>query len=229
MLSLIDLLDAGSVDLPLAAYLAAAMRAGASLLVGATPGGAGKTAVMCALLNFVPNQTELIPVAGQTVLAQALRDSLPGQRCYVAHEIGPGHYFAYLWGGQARAFFALAAHGHQIAANLHADTLDETYDQLVRQNGVEQAQVQAVTLKIYLQMAWEGRTARRWVYRVYENVGQDRLVWEGRAVGQFVRVAPSLLVSEAVQAQYAGLLNDLHRRNVRRIEEVRLALVSCSF
>ena len=41
MLSLVDLLDAGTVDLPLAAYLAAAMRAGASLLVGANPRGRG--------------------------------------------------------------------------------------------------------------------------------------------------------------------------------------------
>jgi len=35
MLSLVDLIDAGTVDLSLAAYLAAAMCAGASLLVGA--------------------------------------------------------------------------------------------------------------------------------------------------------------------------------------------------
>jgi hypothetical protein len=48
MLSLVDLIEAGTVDLPLAAYPAAAMRS-ASLLVGARPGDAGKTAVMCAL------------------------------------------------------------------------------------------------------------------------------------------------------------------------------------
>ena len=46
MLSLVDLIAAGTVDLPLAAYLAAAMRSGASLLLGARPGGAGKTTVM---------------------------------------------------------------------------------------------------------------------------------------------------------------------------------------
>ena len=63
MLSLVDLIQAGSVDLPLAAYLAAAMRCGASLLVGARPGGAGKTAVMCALLNFLPDRTAIRPVA----------------------------------------------------------------------------------------------------------------------------------------------------------------------
>ncbi|MCK5526789.1 MAG: hypothetical protein KAJ05_06545, partial [Candidatus Latescibacteria bacterium] len=66
MLSLVDLITAGTVDLPLAAYLSAAMRSGASLLVGARPGGAGKTTVMCALLNFLPDDTILRPVASRT-------------------------------------------------------------------------------------------------------------------------------------------------------------------
>ena len=72
MLSLVDLLDAGSVDLPLAAYLAAAMRGGASLLVGARPGGAGKTAVMCALLNWIPDHTIIVfwwTVNGRMILS----------------------------------------------------------------------------------------------------------------------------------------------------------------
>jgi type IV secretory pathway ATPase VirB11/archaellum biosynthesis ATPase len=64
MLSLVDLIEAGTLDLPLAAYLAAAMRAGASLMVGARPGGAGKTVVMCALLNFLPDDT-VIRACGQ--------------------------------------------------------------------------------------------------------------------------------------------------------------------
>ncbi len=227
MLSLVDLIEAGSVSRPLAAYLAAGMRAGASLLVGANPGGAGKTAVMCALLNFVPDATALVPIAGQGVLAQAMRDPSPGRTCYVAHEIGAGRYFAYLWGGQARAFFGLAANGHSIAGNLHADTLDETYDQLVGRNGVERAHVQAVTLKVYLRMGrGQGGLMQRWVHRVYESVaGEDQLIWEGSRDGQFVQVAPGVLGSEPVRARCAAFLGDLVERNVRRIEEVRLALL----
>lgn len=225
MLSLVDLLDAGSLSLPMAAYLAAAMRAGASLLVGANPGGAGKTAVMCALLNWVPDETDLCAVSRQEVLARAMRDPSPGRTCYLAHEIGDGPYFAYLWGGQARAFFALAAHGHQIAANLHADTLAETYEQLVGENGVERAHVQAVTLKVYLRMAWGSRGIRRWIHHVYESVaGQDRLIWEGNDEGRFVQVAAGELISESAQADYAAFLRDLQRRNLRRIEEIRAAL-----
>ncbi|TFG69855.1 MAG: hypothetical protein E4H27_06720, partial [Anaerolineales bacterium] len=59
MLSLVDLVDAGSVNIAMAGYLAAMMQEGASLLVGAKPGGAGKTAVMCACLNFLPATMEI--------------------------------------------------------------------------------------------------------------------------------------------------------------------------
>ncbi len=226
MLSLIDLWDAGSVDLSLAAYLAAMMRSGASLLVGARPGGAGKTAVMCALLNFLPARTAIQPVAGQAALAGALRDSHPGETCYVAHEIGAGPYYAYLWGGQARAFFGLAAQGHTIASNLHADTLRETREQLCRENGVEQAHLDAVTLKVYLRTSRQsGGSLRRWVGRVYENDGaQERLLWEWTRGDAFARLAASAVVSPSQEARWAAFLTKLRRQNVYTILDVRRAL-----
>lgn len=229
MLSLVDLLDAGTVDLALAAYLAAAMRSGASLLVGARPGGAGKTAVMCALLNFLPDHTVIRPVEGK-LLTEGLYDHRPGETCYLAHEIGGGHYYAYIWNGQARTFFRLAANGHIVASNLHADTLDETYDQLCRGNGVERAHVQRVRLKVYLHLTrGQGRSARRWVSQVYEgDSSQDRLLWEGRADGTFVRLAESAAVSRPEEQAYSDLLSRLLRQNVRRIEDVRCALLSQS-
>ena len=49
MLSVVDLIDAGTISVDLAAYSLAAISQGASFLVGAMPGGAGKTTVMGAL------------------------------------------------------------------------------------------------------------------------------------------------------------------------------------
>jgi hypothetical protein len=158
MLSLIDLIDAGTVDLPLAAYLATTMRAGASLLVGARPGGAGKTAVMCALINFLPDDTTIRPAENAALLANASRVVRPGTACYLAHEIGRGSYYAYIWGREARLFFALAAQGHIVASNLHADTLEETRAQLCRDNGVDPTHLAAVTLKVYLRVEPAGGT-----------------------------------------------------------------------
>jgi hypothetical protein len=225
-LSLVDLLDAGKVDLPLAAYLAAAMRSGSSLLVGARPGGAGKTALMCALINFIPDRTVIRPVDPPSVLTAAQQDARPGDTCYLAHEIGAGHYYAYVWGKEARVFFRLAAQGHTVASNLHADTLEETRDQLCRENGVAPAHLDAVTLKVYLRMArTQGRAVRRWVSQVYESDGTgDRLLWMGKENGTFSRRAASTVVSPEREKAHQEFLINLHRRGVRQIGEVRRAL-----
>jgi hypothetical protein len=227
MLSLIDLLDAGSVDLPLAAYLAAAMRGGASLLVGARPGGAGKTAVMCCLLNFLPDRTAIRPIAHPRVLAQGLNDAQPGRACYLAHEIGAGSWFAYVWGEQARAFFQLAAEGQIVASNLHADTLEQTRAQLCDENGVPRSHLDAITLKVYLGV--ERRpdgSVRRWVKRVYESDGaRDCLLAEGLPDGTWQRVAESRVVSPSQQARYASFLAALRQQGWRTIKKVRLALL----
>jgi hypothetical protein len=227
MLSLVDLLDAGTIDLPAAAYLAAAMRSGASMLVGAQPGGAGKTAVMCALLNFLPDHTLLCPVAHPSVLADAQRDPSPGDTCYLAHEIGAGHWYGYVWGEEARAFFRLASQGHLIASNLHADTLEDTRDQLCRENGVETAHLDAVTLKLYLRIRRSaGRPVRRWVSHAYESDGtEDRLLWTGDGSGELTRHAQSAVVSPEQEEMYSEFLTGLRSRGIRRIEGVRRSLV----
>ncbi len=228
MLSLVDLIAAGTVDLPLAAYLAAAMRHGASLLVGARPGGAGKTAVMVALLNFLPNATTIRAVGSRGVLDVAAQDPAPGALCYLAHEIGDGLYYAYLWGGEARDFFALAACGHTIATNLHADTLEETRDQLCLGNGVASAHLAAVSLKVYLHVDYADRWAiKRRVSHVYESDGaEDHLLWRWNRNGTFERQdVESAIVSSLEENAYARFLTALRRRDVRRIEDVRRALL----
>ena len=228
MLSLIDLVDAGTMDLPLAAYLAAAMRHGASLMVGARPGGAGKTAVMAALLNFLPNAMMLQAVGSRAVLDMATQDPAPGATCYLAHEIGDGLYYAYLWDDEARDFFALAAHGHTIATNLHADTLEETYDQLCLENGVAPAHLAAVTLKVYLRVDRSDRLAfKRRVSHVYESDGvEDHLLWRRNRHGTFERQdVESAVVSPVEENAYVRFLTALRRRDVRYIEDVRRALL----
>jgi hypothetical protein len=231
MLSLVDLIDAETIDLPLASYLAATMRSGASLLVGARPGGAGKTAVMCALLNFLPDRTAIRPVDSRAALADG-QQAGPGQLCFLAHEISNAPYYAYVWGNEARAFFGLVDQGHIIASNLHADTLEETRAQLCQENGVPQAHLDAVTLKVYLQIERRGGWAmRRWVSRVYESDGRgDRLLWRGDKNGSFTRQGPpgSAIVSPAQEHKYAQFLTTLLRQDVRRISDVRRALIQAT-
>lgn len=226
MLSLVDLLEDDSVSLPLAGYLAAAMRGGVSLLVGANPGGAGKTTVMCALLNFLPDDVALQAVESRAVLSRAERTP-PGETCYVAHEISPAtHYYAYIWGRDAQNFFRLAADGHLIASNLHADTLDETRAQLCDESGVDPSHFAAVPLKVYLGTEHNGWAMRRWVRRVYEHDGgANRLLWEGHRSGDFVQHAESELVSLKAVARYTDVVANLQEQGLRRLVDVRRALV----
>jgi hypothetical protein len=227
MLSLVDLIEARTVDLPLASYLAATMRHGASLLVGANPGGAGKTAVMCALLNFLPNDTMIRPVSSPAVLASVQDSTRRGQVCYLAHEIGAGSYYAYVWGREARAFLQMPQQGHSIASNLHADTLQETYEQLCDEVGARRADVGHIELKVYLGVKRTGGwSMQRWVNRVYEaRRGTDHLLWQGNASGVFRRHSASAIVDSSAEQTYAGFLQEMIDSSTRRFEAVRRALL----
>jgi hypothetical protein len=230
MLSLVDLIDAETVDLSVASYLAAVMRHGASLIVGARPGGAGKTTVMCALLNFLPDHTAIRPVDGPLNLRTGNIDQNAGSMCYLAHEIGAGPYYAYVWGEQARKFFHLASCGHLITSNLHADTLEETRDQLVRQNGIAPADLSAVQLKVYLRVERaKGWAVKRRVSHVYESNNHcEQLIWQRDADGAIRRQTQSSLVSAAQEDAYGSFLYQLLQEDTRRIEQVRLALLKRS-
>ncbi len=222
MLSLVDLLDAGTVDLALAGYLAAAMRARSSLLVGARPGGAGKTAVMVALMAFLPEDVAIQPIEGPVWLRRGLADAAYGKTCYLAHEIGAGFYYAYLWDDQARAFFRLAGRGHLIASNLHADTLIEAQAQLVDEVGVAPEDLRAVTLKVFLRVArGPDFRLRRWVNTVYESDGvHDRLIWQRAEKGRFARMAGSQLVDPEAEARARAFLERCLARDERTLEAV---------
>ncbi|MBN1349654.1 hypothetical protein JXJ21_09610 [candidate division KSB1 bacterium] len=231
MLSVIDLIDAGTMDVALAAYLTACMRSGASLLVGARSGGAGKTTVMCALLNFLPNHTEIRAVDSPKVLDSGLA-AQSGTTCFIAHEVGSGPYYAYVWGEQARKFFKLAGDGHVIASNLHADTMQEVRDQLCEENRVDPEHLAAVTLKIFLRLkpgsGWE---PQRFIHEVYESDGkQDQLIWQadrdGKSAGQPVQ--SSKVVSVEEQQKCAEFLDQMLEKNIRRIEDIRRMLVQTS-
>ncbi len=166
MLSVLDLIDAGTVSLELAAYLMARMTQGVSFLVGARPGGAGKTTVMCALLNLFPADVELVAATDGAVA----RATGP-RRCFICHEIGAGPYFAYLWGRELRAYCALTEQGHLLATNLHADDLDEARDQIYGENRVPMKHFNAFQLQLFLRVDGRGFRYDRRIAAVYASDG----------------------------------------------------------
>ena len=215
MLSIVDLLEAGTVDLELAGYLMSRVARGASFMVGARPGGAGKTTVMCALLNLCPPAVRLVAATPEVVRRG---DAEPAMQTtgFVCHEIGPGPYFAYLWGADLRAYCALGARGAMLATNLHADDLEEARDQVCADNGVPEAHFNGFGLLAFLRVRGGLFGGKRVVEKVYESDGASRhqLVYE-RGAGS--RGAPA----DAWRAGCRGFIEGLQARGMCTIAEVR--------
>ena len=178
MMTIFDLLEADSLPLDLAAYLAWRIWNGASFLTGAIPGGAGKTTVMCALLNFVAPTRSLIPATPETI-RNADRDDDETRDVYICHEIGMGPYFAYLWGRELRTYCSLSDFGHQLATNLHADDLDDAKAQICGDNHVPERHFNAFNMLIFLRISGRYAGRRHWIEKVYESNGHEphRLIY----------------------------------------------------
>lgn len=151
MLSVFDLLERGTMTEELAGFSLYWISRGASFLVGANPGGAGKTTVMCALLNFVPADVELIP-ATVDIVESALTQKRHFRRCFICHEIGSGPWFAYLWGESLREYFRLFDYDYILATNLHADDIDEARYQICDENRVPEKYFRRVNLLYFIRV-----------------------------------------------------------------------------
>jgi len=222
MLSILDLLDAQTLDLDLAAYLMARISQGVSFMVGARPGGAGKTTVMAALLNLVPEQVILAAATPQMVRDAANRPA-ESPCCYVCHEIGAGHWFAYLWGAELRAYCALQERGCLLATNLHADDLEETREQVCAENGVAGKHFLGFRLLIFLRVE-RGGYGRRRIEKVYESdgVSPHRLVYDARTPLWRADVQES----DSWNRRCRIFLEQSLARPGRTIEEVRTSAVA---
>jgi hypothetical protein len=170
MLSVFDLLAAKTLDLELAAYLMARISKGVSFMVGSVPGGAGKTTVMCALLNFMPTDVPLIAATPQEVYKASKAPTSP-QACYICHEIGSGPYFAYLWSDALKAYCGLSENGHILATNLHADDLEEARDQVCRDNSVRRELFNRFELLMFLRIGGTYLKSHRRIEKVYSSDG----------------------------------------------------------
>ena len=219
MFSIFDLLEAGTLDLDLAAFLMARITRGASFMVGAHPGGAGKTTVMCALLNLIPHDCEIV-AATLAAVHGASRKETANRCCYACHEVGSGPYFAYLWNGDLRTYCALSAKGHILAANLHADDLDEARDQVCGENRVPASHFNAFHLLVFLR-AQGGFLGRRWIDRVYVSDGAapHALYFEK---GSGAASPPEVSENERASIlRCRGFLENGLRAGLRTIEDTR--------
>lgn len=222
MLSIVDLVEAETVTRELAAYCLAAIGGGASFLIGALPGGAGKTTVMGALLNFVPAGVRLVPADGIESIELGMKAPPSARRCFICHEIGSGPYYAYLWGEELRQYFRLATAGQMLATNLHADTYEQAREQICGTNGVPDSALRRMSLMFFLSV---GRGGRRRIEQAWESDGRQahRRIYDASAPAG--TVGPSLLVNDDALESARGVVDDLLAGGARTIQEVRARVV----
>jgi type IV secretory pathway ATPase VirB11/archaellum biosynthesis ATPase len=215
MLSLVDLIEAETFTVTQAAWATERIEAGASFLVGAMPGGAGKTAVMGALLTMLPpgERVQVTHSGGGLFSAggtggNGWRSGGPGD-CLVAYEISPASYEAYIWGSEVQAFVERGLSGARLVANLHADTLKQAYTQLTDDNGVAPDHFDVFDLFVPISMG--GGFGRR--SRVVEQID-----YRGEDGWQSVGRSPEL---SSRAGEIGEFLEDCRSDGVVTIEEVR--------
>ena len=165
-LSVLDLIERETFDLGLAAWLMSRVARGASFIVGANPGGVGKSTIMRALLDLVPGGLSFaVAMPGEIA-------GLDGQpHCLISHELSDHPPPAYLWDQDLRDFFALGEKGHVLVANMHADDLSEAREQIVTANGVPEAHFRGVGLFAFIRLEGDRDSGRRVIDAVHYSDG----------------------------------------------------------
>ena len=181
-LTVVDLINAGTLTIEMAAHLMMRMKAGASILTGAVPGGAGKTTLLAAQLHAIPPESRIIPVDSERVLQDALSIKSKGHTYLLAHEIGSGPYYGYIWNAMVAKYFSLNKRGNiRIASCLHADTLDEMREILFSPPlNVAPEDFAKVDLILFMSVSGRHPLVKRRVSSMYEadGAGSHRLLYE---------------------------------------------------
>lgn len=227
MLSVVDLLEAGTLSMSHAAWLLRKIEEGSSWLVGARPGGAGKTTVMSALIAMLPEKTPI----KLTNPGSGWKRCSPGD-CIVSYEISPGSYDAYLWGEDLRALTELGLAGCRIVSNLHADTLDEAREQIVRENNASEEGFMAfdvfipLTLKTTNEIRTEG-SGNSASPRSFSRFSRTPVVEKifTASNGEWREVETTNTASGGVRREneIEQFLEDCLRRDYKMVEDVRSA------
>jgi hypothetical protein len=124
-LSILDLVNSGTIDCKLAGLLWIIMEHRASVLVAAGPSYAGKTTLLNALLDFLPPGLQRITLQGSYEDFNFTEKSLPEKTYMMAEEISNHGFLEYMWGFKAVRAFKLMSRGYALGSTIHARNSQE--------------------------------------------------------------------------------------------------------
>jgi len=226
-MSVSELVAAGDMDARTAAVAWLVLAGHGSVLIAAEQPHSGKTTLLTALLDLLPDRIDRVYLRGgaETFDFQSQMDRLrPSTTLLLANELS-SHLPVYLWGAKAIRTFSALRDGYALASTLHADSSAEAIAQL-RELGVEASDLARVDLLL--------------VMRARSVVSVDRplaasLVSAAAGGWRHDRVAEAALVAarhgwtstaaERAIASRAERIAGLVARRVYAIPAVRAALV----
>ena len=128
-MSIVDLIRLGTLDPVLGALAWRLVEGRVPVLVAARMGGVGKTTLLDALLELLPDEVRTVTLRGESETFDWLPESDPRSTVIVAPELSD-HLPIYTWGRAAHAAIRAASRGFGLAATIHADSLEEVLDSL---------------------------------------------------------------------------------------------------
>jgi energy-coupling factor transporter ATP-binding protein EcfA2 len=166
-LSVVELVNSGTLDLRLAGLLWLLMEQRASVIVCAGPNFAGKTTLLNVMLNFLPPEVSQITLEGNFEDFSFLDDSVPDNTYMVAEEFNT--YMNYVWGDVARKSFELLGQGYHLGGTIHATAPEEAVYILHRYLGLPLPVISHLDVIVTLRVMW-GRTYRSDLIREIDSV-----------------------------------------------------------
>ena len=119
-LSIVDLVNNGTLTAELAAMLWLLVEAKASILAAAGPQFAGKTTVLTAVLDLAPPRYTFLQTRGRDEDFSFLEGADPDSTYILVPELSD-HTAAYLWDEPLRKLFDLLGQGYSLGATMHSD------------------------------------------------------------------------------------------------------------
>lgn len=243
-MSIIELIEQESLDARLAAFLWLAIEHRSSLVVSAVLHNVGKTTMLTALLDFLPNSVERIYLRGLYERFEFLEDPKPERAYLLCNEIS-SHLPIYMWGRGVRRLFEGLWLNYGMATTVHANGAAEVMN-LLSSYPLEVPPQFLAKLDLVLTLGvgqGTGRLLRRVmrVEMVHDRDGEPvpETIAERDVLRGSIMTSPGRLIgiltdrfgmdrSEATTelARRERFLNRLEREGVRSVEAVRDEIIN---
>jgi hypothetical protein len=220
-MSIVELIQHGTLDAQAAAFLWVAMEQRASLIVAATPHEAGKTTMLTALLDFLRPEIELIYLRGWYERFEFLQeDRDPAMTYLLSNEIS-SHLPIYMWGRGVRRMFEAAGAGYGFGTTVHAASAEEVL-RMLRNYPLEVPDSLLTGIDLVVTMSYrpgvknpQRRVMRLEIIEDNDGIPESRTLASREVIGTELRSSPGFLINELVrkfglEREYAT--NELARR-----------------